>query len=112
VTLRSTRWSGALPRAILLAVVASLVPLPAMAAEEGSAPKPGVIKAAVSTIAVADAPAARATAARAARQSTPQRDASFFRSKPGILAVAVMAIGVGYALYSAREDRIKSPGKE
>jgi hypothetical protein len=96
----------------LLAVAASLVPLPALAAEEGSAPKPGVIKAAVSTIAVDEAPAARATAARAARQSSPQSDRSFFRSKPGILAIAVMAVGVGYALYSAKEDRITSPGKQ
>ena len=100
-----------LPRAILLAVVTSLVPLPALAAEEGSAPKPGVIKAAVNSIAVAKAPVSNATAVRAARQA-PQRDRSFFKTKPGILALAVMVIGTGYALYSAKEDRITSPGKQ
>lgn len=114
MTLRSTRWCGALPRAILLAVVASLVPLPALAAEKGTDPKPGVITAAVNRIAVADVTPerTRVKAARSAQPADAQRSGSFFRSKPGILALAVMVAGVGYALYSAKEDRITSPGKQ
>lgn len=61
-------------------------------------------------IASTDAPTLR-NAARAARQ-TPQRDGSFFKTRAGVVALAVMAIGVGYAIYSTQEDRIKSPGKE
>jgi len=36
----------------------------------------------------------------------------FFKTKPGIIALAVMGAGVGYALYSAQNDRIHSPGKK
>ena len=61
-------------------------------------------------IASTDAPVLR-SAAREARQ-TPQRDGSFFKTKTGLVALAVMAVGVGYAIYSTQEDRIKSPGKE
>ena len=111
VALRSSRWSGGLPRAMLLAVVVSLLPVPALASER-AAPKPGPIKAAVKKIASTDAPVLRSSAARGARQTTPQRDGSFFKTKTGLVALAVMAVGVGYAIYSTQEDRIKSPGKE
>jgi len=101
-------------RAVLLAFLASLIPMSATAAEKPARPEPGVLEAAVKTIAVDGERGARpATAAtvRSAQQPPSQRSGSFFRSKPGILAIAVMAVGAGYALYSAQEDRIKSPGK-
>ena len=57
-------------------------------------------------------PTARRSEARGAVQPTPGQDRSFFKSGPGIVAIAVMAIGAGYAIYSTQNDRIKSPGKE
>lgn len=67
--------------------------------------------------------AAKAAAARTApmlreRQSqtpsTPQTDlrsGSFFKSGPGIATLAIFGAGVGYALYSASNDRIRSTGR-
>ena len=36
----------------------------------------------------------------------------FFKTKPGMIALAVMIGGVGYAVYSAQHDRIHSAGKQ
>ena len=57
-------------------------------------------------------PAARSREARVATQSASGQDRSFFKTGPGILALAVMVAGTGYAIYSTQNDRIKSPGKE
>ena len=116
MTLRLNEWRGALPRAVLLAVAVALIPLPAAAAERRPSPKPGTIKASVDKISVRDfAPAAvaKAKAARAERQASGGgRDASFFKTKPGVLVLVVMIAGTGYALYSAQHDRITSPAKK
>lgn len=115
VTTRLVGWRGRLPRAVLLALVVSLMPLPVAAAEKGSKGESGPIKASIKAIGAergADGPARVASASRLAKQSGPMRDGSFLKSKPGLLALAVMAVGLGYALYSSQNDRIKSPGKE
>lgn len=59
-------------------------------------------------------PRAEAATLRRSRQSQDPATQSprFFRTRAGILVVAVMAAGVGYALYSTRHDRIHSPGKQ
>ena len=44
--------------------------------------------------------------------STAENSTTFFKSKPGFIALAIMGLGVGYALYSAKEDRITSPAKQ
>jgi hypothetical protein len=93
----------------------ALAPLPAAAAEERPATKPGSIKAAIKKIAVSDGGVARsehASASRRAQQSSPAQSTSFFKTKPGIIALVVMAAGTGYAIYSTSNDRITSPGKE
>ena len=38
-------------------------------------------------------------------QST--RSSSFFKTRVGVAAIVVMAVGTGYALYSLKEDRIR-----
>jgi ABC-type phosphate transport system substrate-binding protein len=115
MTLRQFRWRGALPRAVLLAVVTSLVPLPLAAAGRDRTPGAGPITTSIKKIAVDGSttpPPAVANTARRAQQTDSSRDSSFFKSKPGLAALAIMAAGVGYALYSTKNDRIKSPGKE
>lgn len=69
------------------------------------------------------ADAAKAAAARQAPlmrerqgQSTPApqtnlRSGGFFKTGPGIATLAVFAAGVGYAVYSASNDRIRSSGR-
>ena len=114
--LRIMKWRGVTGRAVLLALAAALVPLPAAAAGAGPSAKPAkatTIKASVDKIAATDfatAPAARRDAVRT--QSTGLGDRSFFKTKPGMIALAVMAAGVGYAVYSVKHDRITSPAKQ
>jgi hypothetical protein len=36
---------------------------------------------------------------------------SFFRSRTGMLVLGVFAVGAGYAVYSAREDRVRGSGR-
>jgi hypothetical protein len=54
------------------------------------------------------APAARGSAQESAGKDSP----AFFKTKGGAVALAVMVLGVGYALYSAKNDRITSPSKQ
>jgi hypothetical protein len=117
VTLRFTRWRSR-SRVVPLALVASLIALPVAASENTVTPKAkteqvslrqAVAKAATS--AAVNAP--RAGKARRAEQSNPTRQStSWFKTKPGILALAVMVGGTGYALYSINHDRITSPAKQ
>jgi hypothetical protein len=51
------------------------------------------------------APAATTTAKTPAKAK--QAGGSFIKSKVGVLVIAVFAVGTGYAMYSAKEDRIR-----
>jgi hypothetical protein len=54
----------------------------------------------------------RAPATRRAEQATAGKASSgFLKSRAGAVALAVMAVGTGYAVYSAKHDRITSPAK-
>ena len=53
------------------------------------------------------APEAAAKAAPAKATAVKQAKGSFIKSKVGVLVVAVFAVGTGYAIYSAKEDRIR-----
>jgi hypothetical protein len=128
VTLTLTRWRGARGRAVMLALVTALIPLPALASESTPASKGP--KASTATTAatsqvslkeraareasrIALTPDTRARRAARAEQDTAGKDSpAFFKSKPGFLALAVMVAGAGYALYSAKNDRITSPAKQ
>ena len=48
------------------------------------------------------------TAAEAAKttKTQPGNSGPFFKTRTGLVVLAVMAVGTGYALYSAKEDRI------
>jgi hypothetical protein len=116
VTHRVKLWSARGRRAIALAVVFTLAPLPVLAAAEpGPSPKSAPIRASIAKIPTTKSPkmsTARSREARGATQSASGQDRSFFKTGPGILALAVMVAGTGYAIYSTQNDRIKSPGKE
>jgi len=122
VTVRLTHWRGPVRRAALVALVSALPSLPLAAASDPSpapaktsaAAKPSTIQAAVRAAAVREAAvvkAPRANAVKRAEQSSTSKSSGFFRSGPGAVALAVMAAGTGYAIYSASHDRIKSPAK-
>ena len=56
------------------------------------------------------APASRTR--RAEQDSAGKSSPGFFKTRAGSVALAVMVVGVGYALYSAQDDRITSPAKQ
>ena len=116
MTVRSTHWRGWLSRAVPLAVAIALTPVPALASEMTPASKASPETRVSLKAAGAREAATMATASTVARhdeQSTGSSGGSgFFKSKPGVIALVVMGIGTGYALYSAQHDRVKSPARQ
>lgn len=100
----------------MLALIAALIPLPVAAREATPAAKAktsqvslkdGVARAAART------PLAVRPARRADQSSASGKDStSFFKTPTGAVALAVMALGAGYAVYSVTHDRITSPAKK
>ncbi len=116
MTVRFTQWRGVCPRAIVLAVAVALTPVPALAQEMTPAVKASPQARVTLHTAVAHEAAKLATASAVARhdgQSTASSgNSGFFKTKPGMIALVVMAVGTGYALYSTQHDRVKSPAKQ
>lgn len=118
--MRVTLTTGyvSLTRVVLLAVTVALVPWPAVAADgPSSTPHPtGTTATNTTTLRTAVAreaarvPLAHATTRRS--DQGPNGFTTFFKSRPGQIALTVMAVGTGYAIYSTQHDRIKSPGKK
>lgn len=120
MTMTSGRWRGTGGRVGLLVLAATLVPLPVAAADAATATATTntartslhqavareAARAAVQT------PMAPATPTRRADQGSGNGMTHFLKSKPGMIAVSVMAIGTGYAVYSANHDRIVSAGRK
>ena len=140
MTLRLTRWRGWKGRAMMLALALALTPLPVVASEalpgnaasSGNDASSGTEAARRTTASSADTaktshvslkegaaraaartPLASAPRARRAAQDAAGKDSpSFFKTPGGAVARAVMVLGVGYAVYSAKNDRITSPAKQ
>jgi hypothetical protein len=127
VTIRLHLSRGALPRAVLLALIVTLVPLPVTAADNGKAPpaKPSSLREAASTTPPRDLATPetssgsevqkimRSSARRSDQASNPAtQSGGFFKSTPGIIVLSTLAVGMGYALYSAQHDRVSSQGKK
>ena len=115
MTVRLTRWRGALPRAVLLAAAVALIPVPSMADETKATPKAKSIEASMKQIVAreaAKAPLRRTVARRAEQASAAKESGGFIRSGPGMIALGVLAVGAGYAIYSASHDRVHSPAKK
>jgi hypothetical protein len=103
----------------MLAMMAALIPLPAAASGQTPAAKAKATQVSLrQSIAREAARTPLLTSARASQsradQSTNTRAQSsgFFKSKGGAIAISVMAVGAGYAIYSASHDKISSPGRK
>ena len=101
-------------RILLLAAAVAVAPLPATAGT--SPPQPAgaaTLQAQAQAIVAAQVVGAKPRAARSssASQADPS-SGSFFKSPVGIVVLATLAVGVGYALYSTQNDRITSPAKQ
>lgn len=119
MTLRFTRWQGSWRRAVPLALAAALIAIPVAATEATPAAKStntstGRVSLRQSVAREASRTAlVRSTTARRAAQGTAGKQSSgFFKSRAGAVAIAVMGVGVGYAVYSTKHDRITSPAKK
>jgi hypothetical protein len=103
------------PRVLVLALIVTALPLPC-AAEGASQPTatPG-LRASIGPIARAialDKPMpARNLAAQAPGESRAPGSKSFFKTPAGIVVLAIVAGGTGYAIYSAKHDRIAPTGR-
>lgn len=105
MTLRSCSvLARRLTTAGLMTALLALAAAPAMAASPNPTTPVSFSSSAVAKIvAKSEAPAAAAKAAP--KQATASR--GFLKTRTGLLVLAVMAVGTGYAVYSAREDRIR-----
>ena len=102
-----TMWCGRMMGALSLCIITALIPLPAAASDTATnSPEAPKIKASMEKI------VARDVAATPVRKTVVRKDSQagssgtspgFFKTGPGIVALAVMAAGTGYALYSASQ---------
>ena len=113
-------WRRHLARVLILALVAGAVPADCLAG--GTPPPPGesapTLAASIQKAAVMESAKmgkARASSSVAAQDpGQPRTDlgsTSFFKKPAGIVALILVGVGTGYALYSTSNDRIKSPAK-
>jgi len=102
----------------MLVLALALIPQPAAANEATPAPTATAKTSQVSLKDGASRAAARTPLAPASRTRRAEQDSAgksspgFFKTPAGAVALAVMVVGVGYALYSAKDDRITSPAKK
>lgn len=102
-----------LARLAALAVIIALCPLPAVAGDQGQpAQKTPGIRASAAAIATSQPLAASPVTAAQGQSNTGNRSASFFKSPIGIVVLATLAAGIGYAVYSTQNDRITSAAKK
>jgi len=120
VTSSTCLWRRHLARVLILALVAGAVPADCLAG--GTPPPPGesapTLAASIQKAAVMESAKmgkARASSSVAAQDpGQPRTDlgsTSFFKKPAGIVALILVGVGTGYALYSTSNDRIKSPAK-
>lgn len=105
-------WRPAV-RLLAFALALAVLPLPVSAGQQDqTTPKPG-IRASIAKAVAAEPPAASKEAAAVVQDDPGAKlnSPSFFKTPVGIAVVAIIAAGTGFAIYSASNDRIKSPGR-
>lgn len=109
-------WRQSRLAALVLAAAVVAAPLPAMAEEvhQPASGSPGIAasaKKAVEASVLKTPGAPRLAQDQAGAPRTDLGSTSFFKSPAGIITLVAVGVGVGYALYSTNNDRIKSPAK-
>lgn len=100
---------------LLIALIVSTFPAPCSAGDASRpAAKPGLM-ASIDTAARALVPTQATPASRAAAQTggeaQPRASKPFFKTPAGLVVLAVVAAGTGYAIYSSSHDRIPPQGR-
>ena len=110
-------WRRAVARALVLAFAFALAPVYCLAEESPGPPQstPRLTASIQQAVEYEIGKAGKAPAIAARQesgQSTADRSStSFFRTRAGIITLAIVAAGTGYALYSTSNDRVKSPNR-
>jgi hypothetical protein len=94
-------------------VFLSMVAVPSAAPADATPGRPLAAAAAASGASLTPAAAARAAQAPATAAPAPESESRrpFFKTPAGVVALALMAGSVGYAVYSFSNGRVKSPAK-
>lgn len=111
-------WRPSGLRVLALAVAVVAAPLPALAGETpGTNAQPPVLQTAIAKVAVSEAQAlstpspVRAQEAPAVDKEATLGSGSYFKSPAGIITLVAVGVGLGVALYSTSNDRVKSPAR-
>jgi hypothetical protein len=103
-------WRPAV-RVFALALVLAAIPLPGLAEETNTpAPAPG-LKASIARAAASGSVTLEQAKPPAAPVEAQVGSKSFFKTPIGVVVLAVMAAGTGYAIYSSSHDRIAPTGR-
>jgi hypothetical protein len=85
--------------------------LPGQAAAEPAA-RPTTVKETARALAIRHAGEMRTARAAQSTAAAPELESgSFFKTPVGVAVLVAFTAGVGYAVYSSSNDRIKSPGR-
>jgi hypothetical protein len=110
-------WRPSVAQIVVLAVAITAAPLAATAGETtvtAAKPRPSIRTAVQKVVATQTLEDARTTAQAQAQAGSTRTDLgskNFFRTPAGIIALVALGAGVGYALYSTSNDRVKSPAR-
>ena len=114
-------WRRPLARVLVLALALGALPADCLA---GGTPPPSgestpTLAASIQkAVAIETAKMSKARAASSVASQDPAQpkadlgSKSFFRSRAGVVALVLVGVGTGIALYSTSNDRISSPGRK
>jgi len=108
-------WRRTVARLLVLALAVGAAPVNCLASEPAGPPQTSpTLSASIQKAVQQEAGKVAKVSPKAARQAGASAPAdmssgSFFKSKAGIITIAILAAGTGYALYSTSNDRITSP---
>ena len=108
-------WRRTVARLLVLALAVGAAPVNCLAGEPAGPPQSApTLSASIQKAVQQESGKVAKVSPKAARQagtSAPGDTSSggFFKSKAGIVTIALLAAGTGYALYSTSNDRVKSP---
>ena len=112
-------WRRLLARVLVLVLAVGAVPANCLAGEPPpGGPTPTLAASIQKAVAAESAKMGKARASTTAAKQAAGAPAanleskSFFKSPAGIVALVLVGVGTGVALYSTSNDRISSPGKK
>ena len=112
-------WRRLLARVLVLVLAVGAVPANCLAGEPPPGGSTPTLAASIQKAAAAEtAKMSKARASSTSAKQDPGQPAtnlgskSFFRTPAGIVALVLVGVGTGLALYSTSNDRVKSPAKQ